>query len=777
MPDAQPQSPRDSTELCANCELLQFDDLANGGYKTLDPDDGSEFLLFNEDDRGREFPTAYEFADDLPDLPALAESAASGCGCCAGIRAAIRKFGSPKLDRAAKVTLRFSYLWKSSLGSTGAWVDPDRGLVAARLYMQSTPGSEIQHVEIDTFVFSVETASESCLKWLRTRPLATQHPLSPRNIAWIQESLAQESLRPRISFHDNEFLPTRLIDLGASDTHASRVNLQTTESLQSTERSPIKYAALSYCWGPQVEAARQFQTTRATLPQRQSGITISETSPVIQDAIRVCRALGFRYLWIDAVCIIQDEAQDWEQEASRMRDVYGNASATICALASGSCTQPFLVDRDAGFTLPFTSHVREGIRGVLNMRCCTRRQNILTTGDEPILKDFMDAPWDNRAWTFQEYHLSRKLIMFCRQRLFIADRLGTTGEAETFADEHLTVSPCVAAIEEAVGAGYPGAEGCPLLNRQWMGLMENYSRRQLSNKTDCLPALSGLASLYRKLLRDDDEYIAGIWRNDLHRQLFWTSHFKQRCSLGERLSSLSGLLYDRSYVAPSWSWISQQQQWIEFGCQTVYMSNIRYSDCAQEFSHAVARLEYKGIDSYGELTSASLDIKSRLLSADHFSPRCERVDAREHPFWRLEDSAQGYVATCNLDWDDPAADKTGSLGVAWLSLSLLLLGSYDNTSTKDLHTEENCISSDAGEDSSDDDNNNGSAEGTIAMSPATKQETLWGLVVYPATGAAGPSEGELRTFYRVGIFYTMRGHRSRLRELLNGCEASTISLM
>lgn len=159
MSNAQPP-PGNPTELCANCKFLQFDDLAHGGYGAArDPPDGSGFLLFSENDHGQEFSTPYEFQDDLPDLPALARSAALGCSCCAGIRAAIRHSGSPMLERAAKVTLSFSYLWKSHFGSTGAWANPNRGLVAARLYMHSRSEGGIGQNELDTFIFSIETAS------------------------------------------------------------------------------------------------------------------------------------------------------------------------------------------------------------------------------------------------------------------------------------------------------------------------------------------------------------------------------------------------------------------------------------------------------------------------------------------------------------------------------------------------------------------------------------------------------------------------------------------
>ncbi|KXJ89915.1 heterokaryon incompatibility protein-domain-containing protein, partial [Microdochium bolleyi] len=307
------------------------------------------------------------------------------------------------------------------------------------------------------------------------------------------------------------------MDLGPSEQPSRTARLRPSESLQSTTEAPIQYAALSYCWGPPDDAAKQFKTTRANLSERQAAIVVSETSPVIQDAVKVCKALGVRYLWVDAVCIIQDETRDWHREASRMRDVYGSASVTICALASSSCTQRFLTEREAGFKVPFTSRVKEGVHGHLTLRCGTQPEHDYALDNLPILEDF-DTTWFTRAWTSQEHHLSQKLLMFCKERLYICSESGTRGEAESFS-ENIIATPFVATLEDAASRE-PLQLDNPL-NREWMDLVTGYSSRYLSDVSDRLPALSGLASFYQRLLREDDRYLAGTWSNDLHRQLFW----------------------------------------------------------------------------------------------------------------------------------------------------------------------------------------------------------------------------------------------------------------
>lgn len=102
------------------------------------------------------------------------------------------------------------------------------------------------------------------------------------------------------------FLPTRLIDIGTSlgdiPCLVCSRNLSNTESL--------RYAALSYCWGTTEDAPTQLKTESSTLEDRYTGIPIETMTRTIVDAIHVAHALEIRYLWIDSLCIIQDDVQD-----------------------------------------------------------------------------------------------------------------------------------------------------------------------------------------------------------------------------------------------------------------------------------------------------------------------------------------------------------------------------------------------------------------------------------------------------------------------------------
>jgi hypothetical protein len=91
------------------------------------------------------------------------------------------------------------------------------------------------------------------------------------------------------------------------------------------------YIALSHCWG-QTAIVR---TTKATFARRKQGIDISLLPPAFRDAIDIACRLDVRYLWIDSLCIIQDDQLDWQTKSARMSTIYQQTLLTISAGLSG----------------------------------------------------------------------------------------------------------------------------------------------------------------------------------------------------------------------------------------------------------------------------------------------------------------------------------------------------------------------------------------------------------------------------------------------------------
>ena len=149
-------------------------------------------------------------------------------------------------------------------------------------------------------------------------------------------------------------LPTRLLDLDGLPerqdligceadwrNHFKEVAFKLVET--PSWRYPEQYVALSYCWGKYLA----FKTTsrNLTLHMQDGGISFEQLPKTLQDAVFLVRRMGFRYLWADCLCIIQDNAADWEYEASRMADVYTNAHLVVAATRASHCGEGFLQPR------------------------------------------------------------------------------------------------------------------------------------------------------------------------------------------------------------------------------------------------------------------------------------------------------------------------------------------------------------------------------------------------------------------------------------------------
>nr|ABC46542.1 HET domain protein pin-c3 [Neurospora crassa] len=264
-----------------------------------------------------------------------------------------------------------------------------------------------------------------------------------------------------------DFLPTRLLDVQAFGTGSDpsshlgddvRLVYLSPPTMGSesadTIKSPQPYFTLSHCWGPPEK--RPTTTTKANLSQRMERIPFIELPRTFQDAIEMTRKLGHRYLWIDSLCIVQDDEQDWAREASLMAKVYSHASCTLSALSShdssgGLHLEPLDEDRsymDLSITsTPPEPYPADGSTGTRQNESDTEtnmnrafassssssfpRFRLLYYSNEDwhtlyngtnrtmhmggLSNDI--SPLRSRAWTLQERELSRRIIHFARKQV------------------------------------------------------------------------------------------------------------------------------------------------------------------------------------------------------------------------------------------------------------------------------------------------------------------------------------------------------------------------
>ncbi|CAH0046931.1 unnamed protein product [Clonostachys solani] len=191
--------------------------------------------------------------------------------------------------------------------------------------------------------------------------------------------------------------PTRLIDVrgGLGDN----VRLISGKEMQS----PI-FFALSHRWGDKDE-----HQVGCTLPSnvkdRFNGISLIELPRNFQEAIKITKAMGVRYLWIDSVCIIQTDSDDWKREAVRMEQVYSNASCVLAASSSNSSIEGFL--KSSRMKRPYVSVKSPSGRSVY---VCKDIDNFHTDVERSIL--------NSRGWVLQERALARRIIHFTKNQAY-----------------------------------------------------------------------------------------------------------------------------------------------------------------------------------------------------------------------------------------------------------------------------------------------------------------------------------------------------------------------
>jgi Heterokaryon incompatibility protein (HET) len=309
-------------------------------------------------------------------------------------------------------------------------------------------------------------------------------------------------------------LPKRVLDVG---TLASP-NLRLVQS--SNEKT--KYIALSYCWG----LSGRVVTSMQNLEELLLHIEENRLPRTFRDAISITRKLGIRYLWIDALCIIQDCRLDWEEQSAKMGDVYGNAYLTLSASKASDVSEGFLGPRPLA-AVPCGSFQ---IGGSLGWLCLSGNTEAHTMDANLSIE-----PLTSRGWTVQERLLSRRIVHFTSSQMIMQCRSQTWTEGgveDNQVTDHLAAPLFIEEDEVYDYVSY--AHTC------WERILELYTRCKLSEPLDRLPALSGLASRFAKVLGDN--YLAGHWQHTLPHTLMWQfSHRKDEQAVKRR---------------PSWSWAS-----------------------------------------------------------------------------------------------------------------------------------------------------------------------------------------------------------------------------
>lgn len=300
-------------------------------------------------------------------------------------------------------------------------------------------------------------------------------------------------------------LPTRVLDLGIGIGNLDNIRILETRTV--AERA--LYAALSHCWLR--EDVESTKTMSHNIETRLVNLPLPDLPDTFRQAISVCRWIGVQYLWIDALCIIQDDPADWKREAANMNNVYANAWFTIAMHHSTLGYMPF---KDV--------HLKFGGQSaVVHVRRIPELKDIVESiAVAPAVGHVYDVAdnvhWSSvaqRGWCYQERALSHRMIHFT--------------DHEYLYEERGSVRRCQCNRHFGWGIGFAGSlPRWPTkqedTHRAWSTLVQQYTQRMFGRRSDLLPGFAGVAERFSKG-RGLGRYVAGLWEKDLIKWLCWKS--------------------------------------------------------------------------------------------------------------------------------------------------------------------------------------------------------------------------------------------------------------
>ena len=440
------------------------------------------------------------------------------------------------------------------------------------------------------------------------------------------------------------FVPTRLIEILEID----RIRLHISDPGEQ-----LRWAALSYYWG----GGQPLTSTKSGLISLMQTIPFGSTSKSLQDAVLVTYKLGIRYLWVDSMCIIQDDVDDVAREISHMPKIYQKAAVTISAARVASSSQGFLQDYPTPSVLDHSFRLRyrcpNGLIG-----------SVVLTEDQPSVQSRGQRrePIEERAWTLQESFLSPRMLVFGSQGVYWSCR--TIHQDRTFGFPHAYESTATSTNRlrfrnVTVAQGASSARNLP--GNTWLSMVEQYTSRKLTYTKDKLPAIAGLAEYCAKHM--NDEYLAGHFRSSFLSSLLW-----RRDVTHAPLISRS-----KTYRAPSWAWPAAEGEvlWEQWRSPTL--------KALQLLSYKVELMDSR--IPYGSIKAASIQIRGKMREAiwstdrhwvlDPRLPGESKVVAEAIPDVIEEQSSIWCLEICELD--DTRRNWTGMIPHFALPRGLILV--------------------------------------------------------------------------------------------------------
>lgn len=358
-----------------------------------------------------------------------------------------------------------------------------------------------------------------------TRPMVSD-PSSPGSFA-----LARSWLSTCVDDHCHEFepaaehMPSRLLEVRSRSDGTMDARI-----ISSEDTGKVPYLTLSYCWG----GDQRSKTTEQSIEASKGVVDVPKLPQTIKDAITVTTQLGYSHLWVDSMCIIQDNAADKMSEISKMPDIYNNAVCAIAASFASNSRAGFLRDRSTYTRTAMKLQAQKTVRS-------TSEDEYQALGDpHPVLAYLIQSsdslttePLSERGWCLQERLLSTRVPEYRRNQVrFLCPSTGDhdASKADGWVNDwpagnggDISFFMCSVSFVPATLLGWSITKLADF-RRLWYSIVEAYTRRHLTFPSDRTLAISGIAQQIASMNKSmsDDRYIAGHWLSEFPQDLLWS---------------------------------------------------------------------------------------------------------------------------------------------------------------------------------------------------------------------------------------------------------------
>jgi hypothetical protein len=396
-------------------------------------------------------------------------------------------------------------------------------------------------------------------------------------------------------------LPTRLLEIDQQNYSVR---------LRETAGQFGRYIALSHSWG----TSHRLTTIKANYEAQNRGISFGDLPPTFLDVIKLAFRLGISFIWIDSLCIIQDDPSDWEAEASKMNEVYSNSYLTVSASSSRDDSSGCFPNKDKRYDSNLVSIDSQST----GRRCASFAAPVLYFHNLPngqgansywgraiyaqfpvprppepwrpgslymyVTMEWMPAslksqprpyiigefggyvdpvdkePLSERGWTLQERALSPRTIHYgTTQMIWECQCLMHAEDGAIIPRDFISHKDLQKPRPTHLGEDDISAPGN---HDPWIRLVEDYSSRKLTKSSDRLPAISGIARIIVQYT--GDSYYAGLWKSSFLNGLLWhVGSFQTPHQCDGTPHEAVEIPWEKypvaktnSYRAPSWSWAS-----------------------------------------------------------------------------------------------------------------------------------------------------------------------------------------------------------------------------